>query len=311
MVYLKTVGEKFSDPMNVKTLLPPPHKTSVLGIGVSRTNYRDATEFIIQNAKLRQSCTVAPTPVHGIMSGYLDRNHGRYLNQFTMVTPDGQPVRWALNLLRQPGDMPLRDRVCGPVLTLHLCKRAAEENLSVFFYGSTEVVLEKLHSNLQRQFPNLKIAGTISPPFRPLSDAEQAEYIDRIRDSGASIVFVGLGCPRQEKWAFEHRHQLDCPLICIGAAFDFHSGNLPVAPVWMQNAGLEWLFRLTQEPIRLWKRYLLLNPLYLMLLAAQILGWLPGGESEEEGSRPERRRHDPNLGKRQLVSTSVDSGSRP
>ncbi|MBE9041121.1 WecB/TagA/CpsF family glycosyltransferase [Oscillatoriales cyanobacterium LEGE 11467] len=298
--------------MNFKTLLAPPQKTSILGVGVSRTNYHECTEFIIQNAKLRESCTVAPTHVHGIMSGYLDREHGSYLNQFTMVTPDGQPVRWALNLLRQSGDVPLRERVCGPVLTLHICQRAAQENLSVFFYGSTEPVLEKLQRNLKRQFPNLKIAGTISPPFRPLSDEEQAEYIEQIRASGASIVFVGLGCPRQEKWAFEHRHQLNCPLICIGAAFDFHSGNLPLAPAWMQNAGLEWLFRLTQEPTRLWKRYLLLNPLYVMLLGAQIAGLLPdGGSNDVETTPADRRRRAASLGKRRLVSTSIDSGSRP
>ena len=257
--------------MTPKTLLPPPPKTSVLGIGVSRTNYAECTEFIIQSAKQRKSCTVAPTPVHGVMSGYLDPDgHGTYLNQFTMVTPDGQPVRWAVNLLTQTGEEKLPDRVCGPTLTLHICQRAAQENLSVFFYGSSLAVLHDLQLNLKRQFPNLNIAGTISPPFRPLTPQEDMDYIQQIRESGADIVFVGLGCPRQEKWAFEHRHQLNCPLICIGAAFDFHSGRIPQAPSWMQRSGLEWLFRLIQEPNRLWKRYLLLNPLYVMLLALQL-----------------------------------------
>jgi N-acetylglucosaminyldiphosphoundecaprenol N-acetyl-beta-D-mannosaminyltransferase len=268
--------------MNVKMLLPPPTKTKVLGIGVSRTNYAECTEFIIQSAKLRKSCTVAPTPVHGVMSGYLDPEHGSYLNQFTVVTPDGQPVRWAVNWLSQSGEEKLSDRVCGPTLTLHLCQRAARENLSVFFYGSTEEVLQSLQSNLKRKFPNLKIAGTISPPFRPLTPQEDADYIKQIRDSGADIVFIGLGCPRQEKWAFEHRHQLNCPLICIGAAFDFHSGRIPQAPSWMQRSGLEWLFRFVQEPSRLWQRYLLLNPLYLLLLSAQLGGFLPDRATSEE-----------------------------
>lgn len=256
------------------TVLAPPTKTNLLGIGISRTNYADCTDYIIQCARVRQSCTVAPTPVHGVMSGYLDPEHGDRLNQFTVVTPDGQPVRWAIDWLRQSHETKLPDRVCGPILTLHLCQRAVEENLSVFFYGSTDAVLEKLQRNLKRLFPDLKIAGAISPPFRPLTPEEDATYIDRIRQSGASLVFVGLGCPRQEKWAFEHRHALDCPIICIGAAFDFHSGNLPQAPTWMQNAGLEWCFRLIQEPKRLWKRYLLLNLLYLTLLLLQSLGWL-------------------------------------
>ncbi|MDY6937529.1 MAG: WecB/TagA/CpsF family glycosyltransferase [Cyanobacteriota bacterium] len=297
--------------MNVKTVLAPPQKTSVLGIGVSRTNYRECTEFIIESAKLRHSCTVAPTPVHGIMSGYLDREHGSYLNQFTMVTPDGQPVRWAVNLLRQSGEAPLNDRVCGPVLTLHICQRAAEENLSVFFYGSTQTVLERLQSNLQRQFPNLKIAGAISPPFRPLSDEEQAEYIDRIHESGASIVFVGLGCPRQEKWAFEHRDRLNCPVICIGAAFDFHSGNIPQAPAWMQNAGLEWLFRLTQEPTRLWKRYLMLNPLYILLLVVEIVKLLPERTCDWMGMKTRASGSASGTSDRSLASAPVDSGSHP
>lgn len=261
--------------MNFQPLPPPPPKTNVLGIGVSRTNYQDCTEFIIQSAIARQSCTVAPTPVHGIMEGFLDPQHGERMRQFTIVAPDGQPVRWAMNLLRKRHEPPLRDRVYGPTLMLYICERAAAENISIFVYGSTPSVLENLQHNLTRKFPNLKIAGTISPPFRSLTPEEDATYMQEIRQSGAGIVFVGLGCPRQETWAFEHRHQLDCPLVCVGAALDFHSGNLPQAPSWMQRAGLEWLFRLTQEPTRLWKRYLLLNPLYVILLTLQLLKILP------------------------------------
>ena len=129
--------------------------------------------------------------------------------------------------------------------------------------------------NLQNKFPKLRITGTISPPFRPLTPEEDAEYTQKIRESGAGIVFVGLGCPRQEAWAFEHSQQLDCPLVCVGAAFDFHAGNVPQAPGWMQKIGLEWLFRLLQEPTRLWQRYVLLNPLYLILLFLQAINLLP------------------------------------
>ncbi len=256
--------------------LTPPNKTSVLGIGVSHTNYYDCTEFIINSAKLQQSCTVAPTPVHGIMTGYLDpKGHGDRLNQFTLVVPDGQPVRWAMNLLRKPDRPHLSDRVYGPTLMLHLCTAAANENISIFLYGSTPQVLESLQQNLQDKFPNLIIAGTISPPFRPLTPEEDAEYIQQIKDSGAGIVFIGLGCPRQEAWAFEKSQKLDSALVCVGAAFDFHAGNVPQAPPWMQKFGLEWLFRLLQEPNRLWQRYVLLNPLYLILLSLQLMRLLP------------------------------------
>lgn len=268
--------------MNLQNLPPVPAKTNLLGIGVSRTNYPDCTEFIIQSARLHKSCTVAPTPVHGIMTGYLDpKGHGDRLNKFTMVTPDGQPVRWGINLLRKKNEKPLRDRVYGPTLMLHICERAATENISIFLYGSTAPVLENLELNLKTKFPNLKIAGTISPPFRTLTQEEDAAYIKYIQASGAGIVFVGLGCPRQEAWAFEHSHQLNIPIICVGAAFDFHAGNIPQAPPWMQRLGLEWFFRLTQEPIRLWRRYLLLNPLYLILLFLQTIQLLPLKDSAE------------------------------
>lgn len=158
---------------------------------------------------------------------------------------------------------------------LQLCEQAAAKGISIFLYGSTEAVLEKLQIKLKEKFPNLIIAGAISPPFRPLTPEEDAAYVKQIRESGAGLVFIGLGCPRQEIWAFEHSHQLDCVLICVGAAFDFHSGNIAEAPQWMQRAGLEWLFRLCQEPSRLWKRYLLLNPLYLILFALQLVNLLP------------------------------------
>ncbi|MEM1169046.1 MAG: WecB/TagA/CpsF family glycosyltransferase [Cyanobacteria bacterium P01_H01_bin.35] len=257
-------------------LLTPPSKTNLLGMGVSRTNYQECTDFIIQSAQLGKSCTVAPTPVHGIMTGYLDpKDHGYRLNHFTIVAPDGQPVRWAINLLRKSGDDYLSDRVYGPTLMLHLCERAAREDISIFLYGSTPKVVENLQLNLNKKFPNLKFAGAISPPFRSLTKEEDAEYIKQIRESGAGIIFIGLGCPRQEKWAFEHSDRLNCALVCVGAAFNFHAGNVPQAPPWMQKVGLEWFFRFLQEPNRLWKRYLLLNPLYLILLFLQLIKLLP------------------------------------
>lgn len=262
--------------MNSQTLAASPSQTNILGIPVSRTTYQECTELIIQCAKLHKSCTVAATNVHSIMSGYLDPNgHGYYLNNFTLVVPDGQPVRWALNLLRKKEEKFLSDRVRGPELMLHLCERAAAEGISIFLYGSKESVLEKLQLNLKKKFPNLIIAGAISPPFRPLSTEEDAAYIEQIRQSGAGVLFVSLGCPGQEAWAFAHRNQLDTPVLCVGAAFDMHAGNVQEAPLWMQRFGLEWFYRFIQEPSRLWKRYLILNPLYLFLLVLQLIKLLP------------------------------------
>ena len=275
MIAMKNIYN-FKTKMNIRTFISSPNKTNVLGIGVSRTNYKESTDFIIQSAQLNQSCTVAATNVHSITSAYLDPDgYGEQLKRFTLVTPDGQPVRWALNLLRNSDEEVLADRVRGPELMLQICEQAAVKGISIFLYGSKETVLESLQIKLKQKFPELIIAGVISPPFRPLTPEEDAAYTEEIRKSGAGIVFVSLGCPRQEAWTFEHRYQLKCPIIAVGAAFDFHSGNIPEAPAWMQWAGLEWLFRLCKEPKRLWKRYLLLNPLYLILLTLQLVKLLP------------------------------------
>jgi len=271
--------------MNTSSFGAFPKQTSILGITVSRTTYQESTDLIVQSAKTHRSCTVAATDVHSLMKGYLDpRGHGSHLKNFNLVVPDGQPVRWALNLLRKQGEKFLTDRVRGPELMLRLCERAAAEGISVFLYGSTTAVLESLQLNLQRKFPKLMIAGAISPPFGTLSPEEDAADMEQIRQSGAGILFVALGCPVQEAWAFNHSHQLDMPLVCVGAAFDMHAGRVHQAPIQMQRMGLEWLYRFLQEPNRLWKRYLVLGPLYLILVALQLLGLLPVASHETTSS---------------------------
>ena len=177
-------------------------------------------------------------------------------------------MRWALNGLYQTG---LGDRVYGPTLMLRLCDRAAQTKLPIYLYGSRPEVLEALQNRLQKKFPALVIAGTKPSQFRQISDVEQDTVLKSIRDSGARIVFVGLGCPRQEIWAYEVRDRLGIPAIAVGAAFDFHAGLLPQAPTWMQRSGLEWLFRLIQEPKRLWQRYLVFNSLYVLGFNLQYL----------------------------------------
>lgn len=245
-------------------------KRNVLGVLVDVTDYADATERIMEAARERRGYAVTALAVHGVMTGVQDHAHNRRLNSFDLVTPDGQPVRWALNALHGAG---LTDRVYGPTLTLEVVARAAAEGLPVYLYGSTQPTLERLVPALEEMFPALKIAGVEASKFRAALPGEPAEIAERIKASGARVVLVGLGCPRQEVFAYAMRPLLDMPLLAVGAAFDYHAGLLKNPPAWMQRYALEWLWRLGLEPKRLWKRYILLNPNYLARLAAQKIGW--------------------------------------
>ncbi|HXF63700.1 MAG TPA: WecB/TagA/CpsF family glycosyltransferase [Caldilineaceae bacterium] len=202
------------------------------------------------------------------MTGVLDPIHAYRLNRLDLALPDGQPVRWALNWLYGTN---LPDRVYGPNLALKLCERLAAEGLPLYLYGSKHEVLDRLAANMTGRFPRLQIAGMQPSKFRQLSIEEKAQVVEAIRASGARLVFVGLGCPRQEVWVYEHLACLTMPLVAVGAAFDFHAGTQKQAPEWLQRMGLEWLYRLVHEPRRLWKRYLLLNPHYVYLV---LLQWL-------------------------------------
>jgi N-acetylglucosaminyldiphosphoundecaprenol N-acetyl-beta-D-mannosaminyltransferase len=241
-------------------------KRNVLGVLVDAIDYEAATDKVLAAARDRRPLALTALAVHGVMTGVHDRDHGARLNSFDVVTPDGQPVRWALNLLHRAG---LRDRVYGPSLTLRVLEHCADEGLPVYLYGSTDATLERLVSSLSAAMPGLKIAGWEASKFRPARPGEDADIAARIRGSGARLVLVGLGCPRQEVFAFAMRPLLDMPLLAVGAAFDYHAGLLRRPPAWMQRRGLEWLWRLRLEPRRLWRRYLLLNPAYLARLSAQ------------------------------------------
>jgi N-acetylglucosaminyldiphosphoundecaprenol N-acetyl-beta-D-mannosaminyltransferase len=257
-------------------------KRNILGILIDAIDYESAVEHVVQAARKGHPTAVSALAVHGVMTGVLNAEHRYRLNHFDLLVPDGQPVRWALNFLHNTR---LRQRVYGPQLTLRICERAAAEGIGVYFYGSTRKVLEQLSHNLQRRFPLLQIAGKQASKFGILSPSERNAVADRVRRSGASIVFVGLGCPRQEVWAYEFRTLLAIPIISVGAAFDFLAGTAPQAPGWMQDRGLEWLFRFGVEPRRLWRRYLLLNPSYLVLVALQALGFLG---IDVDGRKPAR-----------------------
>ncbi|MEL6441978.1 MAG: WecB/TagA/CpsF family glycosyltransferase [Cyanobacteria bacterium J06621_8] len=260
-------------------------KYSILGINVNAVDYDYAVETITDAAKNKQPCSVSALAVHGVMTGFMDSTHARRLNGLDLVVPDGQPVRWAIASLYKQS---LPDRVYGPNLTLKVAESLAKEGLSVYLYGSKRETLTKFAENLQRLYPGFTVAGMEASKFRRLSELERLELVERIKASGASAVFLGLGCPRQETWAYEYRNLLNLPILAVGAAFDFHAGTLPQAPKWMQDAGLEWFFRLIQEPKRLWQRYVILNPLYVWNILQQYLGWqkfappMPNGKEKIE-----------------------------
>ncbi len=241
----------------------------MLGVKVDVVDYQAAVARVLEAAHARRPLGVSALAVHGVMTGALSKAHRYRLNNLDLVVPDGQPVRWALNLLHGAG---LDDRVYGPTLTLKVCEAAARERLPVFFYGSSAQVVEQLRHKMVQRFPSLEVVGARPSAFGKLTVARRDAVVQEIRRSGAAMTFVGLGCPRQEVWAFEHLEHLSMPLLAVGAAFDFHAGLLDQAPPGLQRLGLEWLYRLSREPGRLWRRYLLLNPAYLLLLAAQASG---------------------------------------
>ena len=245
-------------------------KRNILGVLIDDADASTATNLVIDAAHRGGPFSVSAIAVHGVMEGVLDPAHLYRLNSLELVVADGQPVRWALNHLHSAG---LRVRVYGPSLMLSVLARAEQGKLPVYLYGSSPDVLSLLSANLQQRFPELIIAGASPSTFGRIT-AEAADHIgEDIRKSGAQIVFVGLGCPRQEVWAYEFRDRLKVPILAVGAAFPFLAGTLRQAPQWMQDRGLEWLFRLSTEPRRLWRRYLLLSPAYLFLIACQWLGF--------------------------------------
>jgi N-acetylglucosaminyldiphosphoundecaprenol N-acetyl-beta-D-mannosaminyltransferase len=235
-------------------------KQTILGVNIDAVNYEYCIKAVISAAQEERPCSVSALAVHGVMTGALDLVHNRRLNGLDLVVPDGQPVRWALRLLH---GIQLPDRVYGPTLTLEILQAAAANGLPVFFYGSKAQTLERLLSNLRSKYPCLVIAGALPSQFRRLTSDERLSLAEEIKTSGAKLVFVGLGCPRQETWAYEYSSILNMPIIAVGAAFDFHAGTVRQAPRHFQRLGLEWLFRLIQEPRRLWKRYLFFNTLYV------------------------------------------------
>ena len=245
---------------------PPKH--SIFGVTVSATDYEEAGRAVMAAARRREGGVVTHLAVHALVTAARDASYRSKVNTFEVVAPDGQPVRWALNRFEGAG---LTDRVYGPEFMLRMCRRAADAGVGVYLYGSTPQVVNALAAQLQERFPALRVVGCEPSLFRPLTAEEDGAFVRRVNDSGAGLLFLGLGCPLQETFAYEHRGAIKAVQLCVGAAFDFHAGNKRMAPGWMQRRGLEWLFRLTQEPTRLWRRYLVTNATFCLLFARRLV----------------------------------------
>jgi N-acetylglucosaminyldiphosphoundecaprenol N-acetyl-beta-D-mannosaminyltransferase len=243
--------------------------TSVLGTHVNSTSYSHATGIILNWSARRESRFVCAANVHMLMESHDSPQYKQIVNTADLVTPDGMPLVWIMNLKGQRDQR----RVYGPTLMMHVLETAARENVPVGFYGSSPEVLQALATRMQAQFFNLNIVYLFSPPFRDMDQKEDDEVIEKINSSTARILFIGLGCPKQEKWMSEHRGKINAVMMGVGAAFDFHAGVKSQAPAWMQKIGMEWLFRLLTEPRRLWRRYLYHNPRFVLLALADLLGF--------------------------------------
>lgn len=243
-------------------------RAPVLGTLINALSWDEALLTLSQWALARESRYVCICNVHSIITAHQDSAFRSVVNQADMATPDGMPVAWTLRKLGFIG----QQRINGPDLMWKFCGLAAASGQSVYFYGSTEQTLNQLRSRIKSVFPELIIGGQYSPPFRELSDEEDYEVIERINASGAGVVFVSLGCPKQEMWMAAHRGRINAVMIGVGAAFDYHAGVIKRAPKWMQHSGLEWLYRLATEPRRLWRRYLKTNSLFLLYIILEISG---------------------------------------
>jgi N-acetylglucosaminyldiphosphoundecaprenol N-acetyl-beta-D-mannosaminyltransferase len=233
------------------------------------TDYRGAIEAMDAMVESRERGYVCAVAVHALTVGLDDPEMGAALRGASLVLPDGMPVVWAANMLGAN----LSDRVYGPELMLRYSDRCAERGHRVWLYGGRDQgSLVQLALNLRRRHPGINIVGGYSPPFRPMTEEEEDALVDQINDARADVLWVGIGVPKQEKWMARMRERLDVPVMCaVGAAFDFHAGRISQAPSWMQQRGLEWIYRIAQEPRRLLPRYLYFNPRFVLGFARQYL----------------------------------------
>lgn len=239
--------------------------THVLERFIDALDWYQATRTILEWANHHKHKYVCLCNVHSAVTALDDPSLSRALSQADMVLPDGAPIAW---VMRRKG-FPKQTRIAGPDLMWRLCNQAQNSGTSIFLFGSKPETLYRLENNLQEAFPRLKIAGSLSPRFGEWSPDEERNYITAINDSGAGLIFVGLGCPRQEIWMADNRERIRGVLLGVGAAFDFHAGTVQRAPKIFQALGLEWLHRLLSEPKRLWRRYLYSNSKFIYYLVTK------------------------------------------
>lgn len=231
----------------------------VMGCPIDAVQWAPVVELIVGWAEARESRYACICNVHLVVTASQDSQLALAVKGADLATPDGMPVALCVRLAGFP-DQP---RIAGPDLMWACLGAAQRERLGVFFYGATPETLARLEARMGDEFPGLSIAGSYSPPFRDLTLDEDREVVDQIDRSGAQLVFVGLGCPKQEIWMSQHRGRVRAVMLGVGAAFDFHAGTVKRAPVWMQRSGLEWLHRLFSEPRRLWRRYLITGSIFI------------------------------------------------
>jgi N-acetylglucosaminyldiphosphoundecaprenol N-acetyl-beta-D-mannosaminyltransferase len=245
------------------------NRVNVLGVGISVLNLRTALAAIADAVRARRKGYICVTGVHGVMEAQDDENFKKILNGAFLCTPDGMPMVWA-GKLRGHAEL---SRVYGPDLMLDVCAWSESNGCRHFFYGGADGVADLLAQKLKVRFPKLEVAGTFTPPFRPLNPDEEEKLLEQVRAAKPDILWVGLSTPKQERFMADFLPKLDVTLLIgVGAAFDFHSGRTRQAPRWMQRGGLEWLYRLGCEPRRLAKRYFRNNPRFVLKFLGQSLG---------------------------------------
>jgi len=240
---------------------------SILGAFIDALTWKEVLSTMTRWAEQRESRYICICNVHSVTTTTRNPSFRNVINSADLATPDGAPIAWALRKFGFPD----QQRINGPDLMWKYLEQAAVLNQSVFLYGSTDETLERLCTRMREDFPALRIAGAYAPPFRALTEEEDEAEVEMINRSGAQVVFVGLGCPKQEQWMASHRGRVQAVMVGVGAAFDYHAGTKKRAPLWWQRHGLEWLYRLGTEPYRLMGRYMVTNTLFIVGFSRQLL----------------------------------------
>jgi N-acetylglucosaminyldiphosphoundecaprenol N-acetyl-beta-D-mannosaminyltransferase len=240
---------------------------SVIGYPVAALPFQEQISLMLQWAKEHVSKAVYIANVHMLVEGYKNAHFSDVLSQADLITPDGMPLVWMLQLQ----GVRRQERVAGLDVLLSLCERASAEGVSVFFLGSQSLILEKMRVQLEKEFPNLLIAGMDPLPFSPLTPEEDEAIVQKLNQSGAGLLFLSLGCPKQEKWIAEHKEKVHMVMLGLGGAFPVYAGIHRRAPHLVRLFGFEWLYRLLQEPKRLSKRYISTIPIFIWLAIKQLL----------------------------------------